>query len=86
VIAELNPLITGWAAHYNGIVEASTLRQYDDLIEQRLITWASKRHPDKARDWLLTRYWHQAEHSRRMFATSEGVQLRTYRQTRILRG
>jgi RNA-directed DNA polymerase len=86
VIAELNPLITGWAAHYNGIVEASTLRQYDDLIEQRLITWASKRHPDKARDWLLARYWHQAEHSRRMFATSEGVQLRTYRQTRILRG
>jgi RNA-directed DNA polymerase len=86
VIAELNPLITGWAAHYNGIVEASTLRQYDDLIEQRLINWASKRHPDKARDWLLARYWHHNENSRRIFATSEGVQLRTYRQTRILRG
>jgi RNA-directed DNA polymerase len=86
VIAELNPLIAGWVAYYNGIVPASAMSQYDDLIEQRLMNWASKRHPDKARDWLLARYWHHDENSRRIFATSEGVQLRTYRQTRILKG
>jgi RNA-directed DNA polymerase len=86
IIAELNPLIVAWAAYYNGIVPASAMSQYDDLIEQRLINWASQRHPDKARDWLLARYWHQAENSRRIFATTEGVQLRTYRQTRILKG
>src|SRR6266852_8556135 len=57
VIAELNPLILGWAAYYNGIVEASTMSRYDDLLEQRLLTWAGKRHPGKARDWLLARYW-----------------------------
>ena len=86
VIAELNPLIVGWAAYYNGVVPAATMSRYDDLVEQRLMRWASKRHPGKARDWLLSRYWHPVEKHRKVFATSDGVQLRTYRQTRILRG
>src|SRR3989440_9708899 len=86
VIAELNPLIVGWAAYYNGVVEASTMSRYDDLVEQRLMNWASKRHPGKERDWLLGRYWHRAGEHRRAFATQDGVQLRAYRQTSILRG
>src|SRR5207245_9536006 len=59
VIAELNPLILGWAAYYNGVVPAATIKRYDELLEQRLMDWASKRHPDKARDWLFGRYWHR---------------------------
>ena len=86
VIAELNPLIIGWVAYYNGVVPAASMSRYDELVEQRLINWASKRHPGKARDWLLTRYWQRAANQRRVFATPEGVQLRTYRQTSILRG
>jgi len=86
VIEELNPLIVGWAAYYNGIVEASTMSRYDDLLEQRLITWAGKRHPGKARDWLLARYWQRVGEHRRVFATHDGVQLRRYRQTSILKG
>jgi len=86
VIAELNPLIVGWAAYYNGVVPAATMSRYDDLVEQRLINWASKRHPGKERDWLLGRYWHRAGEQRRAFATHDGVQLRAYRQTSILRG
>jgi RNA-directed DNA polymerase len=86
VIAELNPLIVGWTAYYNGVVPAAIISRYDDLVEQRLLRWASKRHPGKAQDWLVARYWQRNGHSRRMFATPEGVQLRTYRQERILRG
>jgi RNA-directed DNA polymerase len=86
VIEELNQLIGGWAAYYNGVVPAATMSRYDDLVEQRLINWASKRHPGKARDWLLSRYWHPVGEHRRVFATHDGVQLRTYRQTSILRG
>jgi len=86
VIEELNPLILGWATYYTGVVEASTMSRYDDLVEQRLLSWAGKRHPGKARDWLLARYWHHVGNHRRIFATSDGVQLRTYRQTSILRG
>jgi RNA-directed DNA polymerase len=85
VIAELNPLIAGWAAYYNGVVEAEILSQYDALVEQRLLRWASKRHPGQARDWLLTRYWQRVGNQRRHFATSDGVQLRAYQQTSILK-
>ncbi len=84
VIEELNPLIIGWAAYYNGVVPAATMNRYDDLVEQRLLNWASKRHPDKARDWLLAHYWHPIGKRKRVFATTDGVQLRTYRQTSIL--
>ena len=79
VITELNPLILGWATYYTGVVPTATMSRYDDLVEQRLITWASKRHPGKARDWLLTRYWHPIGEHRRVFATHDGIQLRTYR-------
>jgi RNA-directed DNA polymerase len=84
VIAELNPLIVGWVTYYNGIVEASVMGRYDDLIEQRLIHWASKRHPGKARDWLVNHYWRPVGERRKVFATHDGVQLRAYRQTSIL--
>src|SRR6266567_1669971 len=86
VIAELNPLIMGWAAYYNGVVEASIMSRYDELVEQRLINWACKRHPGKARDWLLTRYWQRAGNQRRVFASPDGVQLRAYRQASVLGG
>jgi RNA-directed DNA polymerase len=86
VITELNPLIIGWAAYYNGVVPVATMSRYDDLVEQRLINWASKRHPGKARDWLLTRYWQRVGEYKRVFATHDGVQLRTYWQTSILKG
>ncbi len=86
VIEELNPLIVGWVAYYNGVVPAATLSRYDDLMEQRLMKWASKRHPGKARDWLLNRYWQRAGKRGRVFAMHDGVQLRTYQQKSILKG
>jgi RNA-directed DNA polymerase len=86
VIAELNPLILGWGNYYAGIVEGSIMSQYDDLMEQQLMSWASRRHPGKARDWLLARYWRRMGQHGRAFATDDGIELRGYRQTRILGG
>jgi RNA-directed DNA polymerase len=85
VIEELNPLILGWANYYNGVVPAVTMSRYDDLLEQRLLTWAGKRHPGKPRDWLLSRYWQRVDDRKRVFATTNGLQLRAYRQTSVLR-
>jgi len=85
VIEELNPLIVGWASYYNGIVPATTLSRYDDLLQQRLLAWASRRHPGQARDWLLARYWHAVGKQKRVFATADGVQLRAYQPARILK-
>lgn len=84
VIAELNPLIRGWAAYYNGLVDASILGHYDDLIEQQLLAWASKRHPGKDCNWLLTHYWQRENHQQQVFATPDGVRLHAYQQAPIL--
>ena len=55
-------------------------------MEQRLLNWASKRHPGKAREWLLNRYWQRAGKHGRVFAAHDGPQLRVYRQANILKG
>ena len=86
VIAELNPLILGWGNYYAGIVESSIMGRYDDLMEQQLMSWASRRHPGKARDWLLARYWKRMGQQRRVFATDDGIVLRGYQQRGILGG
>jgi RNA-directed DNA polymerase len=85
VIAELNPLIRGWAAYYNGLVHTSLLGRYDELIEQHLLTWASQRHPGKDRAWLLAHYWRNEDGQRRIFATADGAQLHPYRTAPLLR-
>jgi RNA-directed DNA polymerase len=85
VITELNPLIVGWSTYYTGIVDASIMHQYDDLLEQQLMKWASKRHPGKAQNWLLASYWHHGKGSR-IFATPDGKQLRRYQHTSFLNG
>jgi RNA-directed DNA polymerase len=85
VIKELNPLIIGWTSYYNGIVEAASMKPYDELLKQRLLHWASRRHPGQARDRLLARYWQQSGQQTRTFATSDGLRLRPYWQTSILK-
>ncbi len=80
VIRELNPLIGGWAAYYRGLVSAEALSRYDQQVEQLLLNWASKRHPDEGHDWLVTRYWRKGGKQGRVFTTPEGMQLRLYRQ------
>ena len=86
VIAELNPLIMGWGNYYAGIVEGSIMNRYDELMKQQLLNWASRRHPGKARDWLIARYWRRMGQYGRVFTTDDGVLLRNYEQRGILGG
>jgi len=78
LIAELNPLILGWGNYYAGIVDVSIMRQYDVLMEQLLLQWASRRHPGKGRDWLIAHYWRRAGQGGRIFASEDGMVLRAY--------
>lgn len=86
VIAELNPLIIGWATYYTGIVSAEIMSRYDDLLTQRLLQWARSRHPGKTQDWLFAHYWHQEKRNGKIFATPDGKQLRRYQHMSILDG
>ena len=78
VIEELNPLIDGWAAYYQGVVPADTLGRYDELVERLLLHWARGQHPTQGTDWLLTHYWRRLGEQARVFATADGEELRTH--------
>jgi RNA-directed DNA polymerase len=80
VIRELNPLIGGWAAYYQGIVSADVMQRYDEQLEHVLMQWARKRHPEKAPEWLRQRYWQERARRERMFVAPEGARLRSHRQ------
>ncbi len=77
VILKLNPLIAGFSAYYAGLVEPVTLARYNDILEQRLLTWASKRQPGMTREWLLARSVHDGSRTRQ-FVASDGSALRQY--------
>ncbi|MDQ2717944.1 MAG: reverse transcriptase domain-containing protein, partial [Chloroflexota bacterium] len=81
VIRELNPIIGGWAAYYHGLVSAEAMSRYDEQLEHLLMSWASKRHPNKARDWLLHRYWQRVGKREWIFTAPEGAQLRSYQRS-----
>ncbi len=79
VIEELNPLIDGWAAYYQGVVPADTLGRYDELVERLLLHWARGQHPTQGTDWLLIHYWRRIGEQARVFATADGTQLHMHR-------
>lgn len=80
LIEELNPLIDGWAAYYQGIVSAETLGRYDEFVERLLLRWARGQHPTQTSDWLLTHYWRRIGEQAKVFATPEGAQLSSHRR------
>jgi hypothetical protein len=77
VIVKLNPLIAGFTAYYVGLVEPATLLRYNGLLEQRLLAWASHRHPGMTREGLLARYWRSGPRTRQ-FVAPDGTMLRQY--------
>ncbi len=79
VIVKLNPLIAGFSAYYAGLVEPATLSRYNGLLEQRVLDWASQRHPGRSHAWLLARYWRSGPRTRQ-FVAPDGSVLRQYGQ------
>lgn len=77
VILKLNPLIAGFAAYYAGLVEPATLSRYNALLEQRVLAWASQRHPGLSRAEVLARYWRSGARTRQ-FVAPDGSVLRQY--------
>ncbi len=57
VIARLNPIIRGWAAYYRGVVSSRLFAWLDSYMWKLLHKWARWRHKNKAKRWIVGRYF-----------------------------
>jgi RNA-directed DNA polymerase len=54
----LNPLIRGWALYHRHVASKATFAAVDSAIFKALWRWAKRRHPNKSRSWVRTKYFH----------------------------
>ncbi len=59
VIKLLNPIIRGWANYHRHVVAKETFSSVDHQIVQKLWQWCIRRHLNKGRKWIKTRYFHR---------------------------
>jgi RNA-directed DNA polymerase len=57
VIATLNPIIRGWAAYYRGVVSSRLFKWLDSYLWKLLYKWATRRHRNKPKHWIVGRYF-----------------------------
>ncbi|MDH6084213.1 group II intron reverse transcriptase/maturase [Umezakia ovalisporum] len=71
LIKHLNPIIRGWANYYATVVSKESYTDLDNLVYQKLVTWAKHRHPLKSWEWIKHKYWHTIGGDNWVFATKE---------------
>lgn len=89
IIGRLNPIITGWAAYYRGVVSTQTFPTLDHYLWRLTYRWALRPHPNKPRTWVTARYvglFHPSRQDRWIFGDrTSGAYLRKFSWTKILR-
>jgi RNA-directed DNA polymerase len=89
LIKRLNPIIRGWTNYYSSVVSKEIFSLLDHLIFQKLQTWAKRRHPDKSKSWISSKYWGMVGNNNWVFSTQyEGKITSTllkYAKTEIVR-
>jgi len=58
LIAQLNPLIRGWANYHRHICSKKIFGKVDHAIFKALWQWAKRRHPNKSKRWIRKKYFH----------------------------
>jgi RNA-directed DNA polymerase len=57
VIAKLSPIVRGWAAYYRGVVSSRLFGALDSYLWKLLYKWATWRHKNKPKRWIVGRYF-----------------------------
>jgi len=65
VLSKINPILRGWAAYYRGVVSTETFHKLDGHLWRLTYKWATFRHPDKPKGWIVNRYFGQFHPTRR---------------------
>jgi RNA-directed DNA polymerase len=69
VIAALNPIIRGWANYYATSECSKVFSKLDEIIFRQLWSWATRRHPNKNKQWIRRKYWKTVGENNWTFAT-----------------
>jgi RNA-directed DNA polymerase len=85
LIDMLNPRIQGWATYYRSVPASATFAACDSQLYHQLRSWCCRRHPTKARRWIIAKYWRPSATRRWNFASPSGATLRRHTQTAIRR-
>jgi RNA-directed DNA polymerase len=60
LIANLNPIIRGWANYHRHVVSKEIFAKVDNAIYEALWRWAKRRHPRKNHQWVTKKYYHSS--------------------------
>lgn len=61
LILQLNPIIRGWANFHRHVVSKETFIKVDSHIFHALWQWAKRRHPNKPKRWIKTKYFKRGQ-------------------------
>ncbi|MFI2262703.1 group II intron reverse transcriptase/maturase [Streptomyces tubercidicus] len=61
---KLAPIVRGWATYYRGAVSSKTFKTLDDYVWKLTYKWATRRHPNKPKNWVTARYYGKFNKSR----------------------
>lgn len=61
LIAQLNPLLRGWANYHRHVCSKRTFVKIDAAIFRALWRWACRRHPNKPRQWVKSKYFQSTD-------------------------
>ncbi|HTE67802.1 MAG TPA: reverse transcriptase domain-containing protein [Actinomycetes bacterium] len=89
VIKRLNPIIRGQANYHRTGVSTKAYAALDHHLWRHTYTWARRRHPNKGRRWVTTRYFgpfNKARNDKWVFGDrASGAYLHRYAWTKIVR-
>lgn len=57
LISQLNPKIRGWANYFCRVVAKETFSYVDHVINQAILRWVKRRHPNKSYQWMRKKYF-----------------------------
>jgi len=73
VIKELNPIIRGWSNYHRSQMSSRAFAQMDHRIFWALWRWARRRHPNKGRRWVRSKYFRRSKTRAWVFAHGSEV-------------
>ncbi len=84
LIANLNPIVRGWALYHKHAVSSDVFSRLDHILWGMLYAWAKRRHHNKGKTWIVHRYWYKIRNKEWTFASGKLI-LSSFSDTKIER-